>query len=731
MYNSKFTKLMTTITIIVAIFFGFTSFGANTPVYAAPGDNTTTQQNAEQNGDNGQQNSDDATTSSEEDTCESTLHGFGWIFCPGRSMVTDLINVLSNGISDLMNWTLLANNSDTIIPIWQSFLGIANVIFAAIFVVIVICTALSIGPLSNYDVKSMIPRLVGSAIAVNLSFYICAALADISTIAGKGIYKLLTDQISSGAATNSLLVGTQNALAGIADLGVAAVMVVIFGGTVLIAIIVILLAIAFRQVALLVLTVFSPIIFALYVLPNTQKTAAKVFDFFVRLLIVYPMFMAVWGGAQLVSNIVARAEAGASGWMLSLITTAACGIAPAFAIIPLFNASGGLMKTAMSVANKPQKAASGMINDIERRSGTRRAVEWAGKHANNPLVGAVRNSTLANKILSENDAFDYQSKIDESTLKSASNWAKSLNSDQIKQVATTGQYVAGKKRNGEDKVVVVGDTYRLRAAAKEYGGSMSAEEAFNAMTFANNRAKWLESHGRRTEADQIRNEYANAIKDNPKLAVGKGAVTSWGGNGASSEAWHNNFSEKYDEAVAAKITGMSAKEMAATPVATRQQMRDSLNSGEIRAQATGNDSGKAKFAEARQRLRDDNKAIQAQTKEGNKLRNNAMKGNAENIRQMDEWAKEGQMKVRTSDQQRAANYFNLDETYRRMNSGDKALQEDAIHHVTEHILTDPNYEQYAQNMTPQDQANIQKIRDAAEQPAATRKYPHVDEWKIH
>ena len=80
---------------------------------------------------------DDASASGDEDSCEQGLHGFGWIVCPGQTIISNLVNFLMTWIDGSMQYTVLANedttadtaNSASIKDIWQKFANIANIIF--------------------------------------------------------------------------------------------------------------------------------------------------------------------------------------------------------------------------------------------------------------------------------------------------------------------------------------------------------------------------------------------------------------------------------------------------------------------------------------------------------------------------------------------------------------------------------------------------------------------------
>ena len=62
-----------------------------------------------------------------------------------------------------------------------------------------------------------------------------------------------------------------NLVASILGAVAAAVAVVFLGGAALIGLLIIIIAITFRQVALMLLVIVSPIALALYMLPNTEK----------------------------------------------------------------------------------------------------------------------------------------------------------------------------------------------------------------------------------------------------------------------------------------------------------------------------------------------------------------------------------------------------------------------------------------------------------------------------
>lgn len=728
--------LVTAIISVVAVFTCISPVASHI-VLADPPENSnqsSEQSNSSNNSSNSNSNSSNNSNESSsdanddgDDSCQSTLHGFGWIFCPGQTVVGNLIDLIAGAIDKAMNWTLLATNSDKVVPIWQNFLNIANIIFTIIFIVMIMSMALSIGPMSNYDIKKILPHLLAVAVLVNLSFYVCAAMVDISNIAGKGVYNLLTGQLTTtgGGAGNVVSDNFNDLIADAFAMGTGVVLAFIMGGTIIISIVLILLAIAIRQIALIVLVIASPVIFALYVLPNTEKTAQKVMDMFIRLLIVYPLFMAVWGGSRLVSNIIASVG---TDPILQLIATTACSVAPAVAIVPLFNMSGGLMKSAISAMNKPAASAGKMVNGMERRAVGTNAVRFMGKHADNKVIGAARRSPLVNKILADNDALDYEAKIDKSALDSATAWAKTLDSNQLASVVKNGYYnEIG--RGGKTKRVNVGDNYRLRAAAATYGSDMGVADVHDALAYANKRANWLESKKRGKEAAQLRRAYADAAIASKKAAVADSALNAWGNSVPSSAGWHSDFEQKYNEAVASKASGMTFKELSQLKQPAIHHMEEALSSGENNAEMRNDNAAKAKFAKAQDNMREGAESILRgsgtlhgqkvnPTKQERKLYENVRR-NPATIEALGELGKP----LRTKEQQRTANYFNLDTTYSYFNMKDNP---EATHYAVEHIRRDViNAPEYA-DLSDYDKDNIKKINNYK----ADDVKPSVAEWKL-
>lgn len=214
--------------------------------------------------------------------------------------------------------------------------------------------------LSNYSIKKILPRLIIVAIAINTSFYICAAIVDLSNIIGANVGQFIAAGVDGAT-------GAQAFFGNIKDLLTVGLIVVIIictsGATILLSIFIILVLISLRTVVLTLLIVISPIAFALYLLPNTENLFKKWLNEFVRMLLVYPMLSAVFGACILTHNLISTTSAGGwLGWLINAVLI----LVPVAAIMPIMKMSGQAMG-----------ALSGAVNNLADRTGARRFAENA------------------------------------------------------------------------------------------------------------------------------------------------------------------------------------------------------------------------------------------------------------------------------------------------------------------------------------------------------------------
>ena len=263
-----------------------------------------------------------------------------WLLCPAADNGITFINGLMEIIQGGLRFDILTGeNGEAVRNSWQAFLGLANIAFVIVFLVIIYSTATSTG-MKNFDIKKILPRLVIAAILVNISFWVCAAISDLVNIIGANIKDFIVTSLGNPEATNNLGNLGQE-IGAYALIGVGIVVLVFVGGffTVILGFLLIVAVLAFRQLALMVLIVISPLAFVAWLLPNTEKWFKKWFDNYIKMLLIYPMIMGVWGFSRVLTDLNRKTDQG----LFEFIAWVAIQIAPAVAIIPIFKMGGELM----------------------------------------------------------------------------------------------------------------------------------------------------------------------------------------------------------------------------------------------------------------------------------------------------------------------------------------------------------------------------------------------------
>ncbi len=552
----------------------------------------------DQNADSG----DGSEGDDEKDKCNAGFFGFGFLLCPGQNLLNLIIDFLYGIIENILDWRLLETSGSQIKSYWEKFLSIANVILVIAFLVIIYSTATSDG-LSNYDVKKMLPRIVILAIVINISFYVCAAIVDLCNIAGRGVMALLISTSPGGEGLGlGEKIGTvvSNVATGVAG-GIAGVVagVILFvsiGPPAVLALIVIILALIFRGVALTMMVIISPIAIALYLFPSAamNKWHVKWRDAFIKMLLVYPMFMAVWGGSKLISSVTASTQNPVIGFITSLI----CTIAPAVAIIPLFKMSGDVMgKATAAIAGSKlaNSAATGIHGAVSKSRPMRRASNIMpnalqaaqNRFGDTPLIGGVLRSDGVNKAISAADK--QYNELDKQAMENANDKISRMNSGQL-QEAFLGGTVDGNQ---------ITDTHTMRAIIAKQAPNATMEQAQQSMQSVNARANWLQEHGREREANELRRSYADAMIENGKSGVSAATLNNWADTG-----WSNNdFDANYSNAVSNYVSGMSASAVSSTSAGDMEHIQDTLN------HAVARGAGATAVENARQNLAAQSSAV--------------------------------------------------------------------------------------------------------------------------
>ena len=261
------------------------------------------------------------------------VQGIGWFICPVSNWLADGIDFMYSALQEFLKTKPLetTNQNSGIYLAWVIMRNISNVAFIVAFLVIIYSQLTSVG-ISNYGVKKMLPRLVIAAVLVNLSFTICAILLDLSNIAGyafqdafMGIKNTIStvgentstwtwsEVISTALSNGALAIGAITFTTELLPMLVPAA--TLAGLTLLL----ILLIMAARQALIIILIIISPLAFVCYLLPGTEKWFKKWRDSFLTMLVFFPAFSVVFGGAQLAGILIIQNATGPNGAIMHVL----------------------------------------------------------------------------------------------------------------------------------------------------------------------------------------------------------------------------------------------------------------------------------------------------------------------------------------------------------------------------------------------------------------------------
>ena len=324
------------------------------------------------------------------------VQGIGWIICPLSNWLADGIDYMYSALQEFLKTKPLetTNQNSGIYLAWVIMRNISNVAFIVAFLVIIYSQLTSVG-ISNYGVKKMLPRLIIAAVLVNLSFTFCAVLLDLSNIAGyafqdafmgiKNTISTVGENTGVGWTWSEVIVMilSNGALAGgvVATVAMGAELLPLALSALVgigLVLLLVLLIMAARQALIVILIIISPLAFVCYLLPGTEKWFKKWRDLFFTMLVFFPAFAVIFGGAQLAGIIIIQNATGANGGIMQILGMVVQIIPLALTPI-ILKLSGGLLGKFAGFVNDKNK---GLYDRTKNWSKDRREIIKNKKLAN-------------------------------------------------------------------------------------------------------------------------------------------------------------------------------------------------------------------------------------------------------------------------------------------------------------------------------------------------------------
>ena len=264
---------------------------------------------------------DDSETAKKQCIASGAAGSIGWIVCP-------VMLFLSNSANDLYEAVKPYLSVDTDIfdfnkegggtyEAWSVFQQFANIAFVILFMVVVISQISGIG-INNYGIKKILPKLIVTAILVNVSYWLCLIIVDVSNIVGNSVQNLFTalgpTLTVNGASTAVVGVSLLVALLGG---GIAFILnpafilgLLISAVGLVVSLLTLFVLLAAREAIVVVLVVASPIAIVCYMLPNTKKVYDKWIKVAEGMLLLYPTASLLVGAGSFVSRLMMSTDAG-------------------------------------------------------------------------------------------------------------------------------------------------------------------------------------------------------------------------------------------------------------------------------------------------------------------------------------------------------------------------------------------------------------------------------------
>jgi len=285
---------------------------------------------------------------------------------------------------------------DSYYTAWQSFRNIALGLLVIVGLIIVISQAMGMEILDAYTIRKMLPRVLIATVAITLSWQLMRFLVILSNDLGYGVESLISAPFSK-LGINIHLGAAHDLLAGLA-VAVGAAVFDLFGllafvGTAALAVLITFLVLILRQIAVILLIIFSPIALIAYVLPNTQRVYKFWWESFSKMLMMFPMIVAFITAG----HIFAAISSNSPDFIHQTIALFAY-FAPYFMIPLTFKFSGAMMGTIGNAVNARGEGARGALRNFRSNRAKKNVADLASGQRLNEDITTLGYNKFAEKF---------------------------------------------------------------------------------------------------------------------------------------------------------------------------------------------------------------------------------------------------------------------------------------------------------------------------------------------
>lgn len=268
------------------------------------------------------------TSGPTEKTCESiNANTFSWILCPAINEADDIVGT----INDEVEKQLIFNEGDLgategTKQAWSIIRNISTIFLVLIMLVMVLSEAIGWGLFDAYAIRKTLPRLAIAVILIQISWPLFVWCIGLANDAGTGISDILFAPFGGQDAMtlNSLVAqatpdrnadgnGLFTIMTGVgltAGALIALPAIVLFAYSAVFAVLIAFLVLIFRKVLIVACLIFAPLALAAWILPNTQKYWKLWHETFSKLLLMFPLIMAILAVGRIFAYITVNSANG-------------------------------------------------------------------------------------------------------------------------------------------------------------------------------------------------------------------------------------------------------------------------------------------------------------------------------------------------------------------------------------------------------------------------------------
>ena len=260
-----------------------------------------------------------------ENSCYKNNTVLTWLICGIIDGIDGMVGAMVNFIEGQLFFDREQRLTDSVKKSWSIVRNIATAVLVIVALIMVISQAVSWGPFDAYTVRRVLPRLIIAAIVMQLSWYLLYFIIQVFNNLGTGVAELMyapfggKDQMTLEALlggdaapsgfnlfTAATVGGTILAVGAAASWNIFGVLALAL--PVVVVVLLAFLVFALRDLLIILSVILAPFFIVLWILPGTQKFFNLWQETLEKLLVMFPLIMALIAAGRIFAFTVTDGE---------------------------------------------------------------------------------------------------------------------------------------------------------------------------------------------------------------------------------------------------------------------------------------------------------------------------------------------------------------------------------------------------------------------------------------